>query len=1184
MAKDITQLDDYTKLKKLASALWQQDNSYHGAAIMIGAGFSRSAATTGDINKKLPLWFNFSELLTKELSSSSSDPLRLAEEYNAYFGKQALHDLIKKEINDVAWVPGELHKSLLELPWSEVLTTNWDTLLERVSEDIHQPVYSIVSKQEDLSSARSPRIVKLHGTIDVTKDLIFTQEDYRKYPQQYAAFVNFARQVFIENELCLLGFSGDDPNFLQWAGWVRDHLSTHSRRIYLVGALGLSSSKRKYLESINIAPIDLYNLVDDYDDSEIRHFEATKIFIQALQDLKPKKLWEWEPTQLHRLTITEDEINRCYQDNNYAAKLLEGQLASLEKDRLSYPNWLVCPNDKRSQLRNQINDPYPNSKNLSEMDTNAKAKLLYEIAWLHKITYEVFPVWLLKELLTVCDIDKPCILTKQQQLEIALIILRNTRWMDELEESESIIQTTKIILEKGKKYWPEVSNELAYYDSIIARDTFDYLLLEKCIEKITVNEPIWKLRKASLLAELGKFGEGKQLIEKAYSELLKQYRNNHDSIYLLSHLAWAHWFVRGINLGELKEKIRIFSFDFKEMQCDPWDYIEYLQGKITKSLEKQREQEIEPLFEPGRYKDKSNTITFSNELHPLLLLEGISNTVGMPLRWEYTNFLVDQAIKIAELENIDNIHSFSLAIRAANSDTSNILKKIFSRIGIACLPKKDVDFLISKTMSSIEYWCSKRDAQSEDVSRYAIDRLRVFIEVLARVSVRATPDQAKQIFRLAASLGKNTKLHHLWLFDAIKDLIKFSLESIPKSEQHEVLLDALCFPLQKEVQAKDFKWGNPIIKKPGERKPNTSLDRRIDEIIDNIFFNSSESAPALLRLLPLIKHQFLTDAECQKIALKIWGENPGYRVIPETGLLNYVLLELPNHNHQEVQNLIRKYLFESKDDDLFNWQFLMDVANAAQAENIKEFPTEEQAVYFFEKLVSWRREVNENDIFGYSNQVQKKTSDLVSQVLSRSVIPRLPKEALNEENFQKLCELYVEIDDAEILMAFPYFAVSNEIFVERVENIIKKSFQSIDTNRLACVSYAILVWRDLQDSDAVNRLIKRFIYYIASNRTQGLAALLWTANQMYKKEYLSSEDIESLIEILPIIFDSTDYQRIDSYSKESVSISFTRAACVRLARDILNNAVEKNTELERILEVAKQDPLPEVRFAEATDA
>jgi len=255
MMKDISSLPDYAALKKLASALWQQDNSYHGAAIMVGAGFSRSAASTGDASKKLPLWNHFSSKLADELGSGSTDALRLAEEYCAYFGKQALHDLIKQEINDAAWEPGELYQSLLELPWSEILTTNWDTLLERASSEVHQPIYSVVSKQEDLSSARAPRIVKLHGTIDVTKDLVFTQEDYRKYPQQYAAFVNFSRQVFIENELCLLGFSGDDPNFLQWAGWVRDHLATHSRRIYLVGALELNSAKRKYLESINVAQI-----------------------------------------------------------------------------------------------------------------------------------------------------------------------------------------------------------------------------------------------------------------------------------------------------------------------------------------------------------------------------------------------------------------------------------------------------------------------------------------------------------------------------------------------------------------------------------------------------------------------------------------------------------------------------------------------------------------------------------------------------------------------------------------------------------------------------------------------------------------------------------------------------------------------------------------------------------------
>ena len=37
-------LQDYPALKKLAGVLWRQDASYRGAAVMVGAGFSRCAA------------------------------------------------------------------------------------------------------------------------------------------------------------------------------------------------------------------------------------------------------------------------------------------------------------------------------------------------------------------------------------------------------------------------------------------------------------------------------------------------------------------------------------------------------------------------------------------------------------------------------------------------------------------------------------------------------------------------------------------------------------------------------------------------------------------------------------------------------------------------------------------------------------------------------------------------------------------------------------------------------------------------------------------------------------------------------------------------------------------------------------------------------------------------------------
>ncbi len=75
-------------------------------------------------------------------ASPNTDPLRLAEEYAAYFGREALDDLIRWVVDDQSWTPGVNHTLLLELPWSDVLATNWDTLIERAAMNVHRPVYS----------------------------------------------------------------------------------------------------------------------------------------------------------------------------------------------------------------------------------------------------------------------------------------------------------------------------------------------------------------------------------------------------------------------------------------------------------------------------------------------------------------------------------------------------------------------------------------------------------------------------------------------------------------------------------------------------------------------------------------------------------------------------------------------------------------------------------------------------------------------------------------------------------------------------------------------------------------------------------------------------------------------------------------------------------------------------------
>ena len=103
--------------------------------------------------------------------------------------------------------------------------------------------YNTVVDKDQIPLASRPRIVKLHGSLPAQFPLIFTEEDYRTYPTEFAPFVNTVQRAMMETVFCLIGFSGNDPNFLHWSGWVRDNLGASAPKIYLAGWLDLSTSQ-----------------------------------------------------------------------------------------------------------------------------------------------------------------------------------------------------------------------------------------------------------------------------------------------------------------------------------------------------------------------------------------------------------------------------------------------------------------------------------------------------------------------------------------------------------------------------------------------------------------------------------------------------------------------------------------------------------------------------------------------------------------------------------------------------------------------------------------------------------------------------------------------------------------------------------------------------------------------------
>ncbi len=382
----IEELQDYPTLLEVQRALWHTGET-RGAAVMIGAGFSRYAELPSVTSPQPPLWADFSSEMCRRLlyphGTGPTDPLRMAEEFRAALGQTALDGLIQDLVRDDAWEPGELHRNLLQLPWSDVLTTNWDTLLERARFANFDRTYEVVRTKADIASTRAPRIVKLHGTLPSHRPFIIAEEDYRTYPREFAPFVNLAQQVLLENELCLIGFSGDDPNLLAWSGWVRDHLGQASRPIRLAGVLNLSPPRRRYLENLNVTPIDLAPLVQGIDDSDRQHRRATHLLLESLRAAEPRPLHVW--------TRQTRDVHTPRVEGSPSERLVA--MAQLwRREREAYPGWLLPPPQERLLLRM---DTEPHIRKITEDLPNAppalRGEVLRELVWRFEISLWGYP-------------------------------------------------------------------------------------------------------------------------------------------------------------------------------------------------------------------------------------------------------------------------------------------------------------------------------------------------------------------------------------------------------------------------------------------------------------------------------------------------------------------------------------------------------------------------------------------------------------------------------------------------------------------------------------------------------------------------------------------------------------------------------------------------------------------------
>lgn len=943
--------------KEIANRLYSEH-----AAVMIGAGFSRNAQKNSPVSKGFPDWNQLGDIFYEKVSSCSvSDDnecnyrnvLRLADEVEAAFGRSVLNNILRTEIPDKQYQPSELHEKLLKLPWVDVFTTNYDTLLERAAEKILERRYETVINKEDLIDSGKPRIIKLHGSFPSERPFIITEEDYRKYSKDYAPFVNTVQQALIENTFCLLGFSGTDPNFLQWVGWIRDNLGKNSPKIYLIGILNISSAQKKLLEKQNVIPLDL-SICEGVDNN---HECALSLFIDFLLEKGEKD---------DRLNWPQKNVqSRYFSDQDNLSKVPE-VLENWKENRKEFPNWLIVPEDRRNVLTSYTDDSY--IFHLSEIESPTDIQFLYEYNWRiekclvpiynHLIPhyekvinkYNPFPDKLIIEnAFTPLDNKFDWNEITPQWIELQLAIMRNFR---EEEVHEKWHYYNERIHQLIDKLNPETQARYYYERCLYALFSLDIPKLKSEMQSWPINNslPYWEAKRAGLLTEIGELAEAEIILESSLIEVrsrlnLSPVKNDYSNIsqeaYLLLLLKYCKD-SKEIVFEQLSEKILPEneksvkeSFSDKIVQKvkpiknqETFGERQKRNEEYRKKWEELNKYKCNPLFEhkifelqldrePYLYKSEEKIIEFDVNLFSTSYNLGgthkyaekaysflrFKEEIGIPLRF-------DSNISRSAIKHIAKYSPFWAFINFIRLGDTKLIDHLFDRKTILGFNVQTIDNKIEEYLNILER--SKEEIINEKIP-LVINLAKVIPEILSRLCIKSSFETRLKIFD---KLIEIYNCDHRDRYRGIKKLIKRLLNSFSESERFKILPQLFEFPVLPELHNLiEGEYADPfdffrVDKKKIRNAPKINIpNETIQTLFEFAHEKGKERAIALKRLLFLWELRLLTKKQTDQLSTILWSRIDDKNGFPtDLNYFNFSYLGFPHPKSTNPKELLRDYI------------------------------------------------------------------------------------------------------------------------------------------------------------------------------------------------------------------------------------------------------------------------------------
>lgn len=257
--------------------------AFGNLVLFAGAGLSFNAPSTNPAVGRMPSWSEIGDALREQLEPDipdSTDVLRIADYYETRYGRSALINRIKEIVNDDQHEPGRVHLAVAELGFSEIITTNFDTLLERAFRKLPLGPPQVIVEGADLVRRRRPsRIIKMNGCFErKANKIVITSDDFLGHRERDPLLHAFVTKSFVESQVLFIGFGLNDPSFRAINDYVMRTLGDHCPKAYSLQVCVSDTAIDDWAKR-HVDLIDLRNAEPEMDDEE-RIYQVLRAFLE----------------------------------------------------------------------------------------------------------------------------------------------------------------------------------------------------------------------------------------------------------------------------------------------------------------------------------------------------------------------------------------------------------------------------------------------------------------------------------------------------------------------------------------------------------------------------------------------------------------------------------------------------------------------------------------------------------------------------------------------------------------------------------------------------------------------------------------------------------------------------------------------------------------------------------------